>query len=57
MSVFIDIHKKIQRDYIKKNLSKDTQVFDHTQYDIYSTVTDFAKFLGWSTFAPLYTAI
>ncbi len=29
----------------------------NTPYPNYSTVTDFAKFLGWSTSVPLATAV
>lgn len=30
---------------------------DLDNLEVYSTVTDFARFRGWSTFAPRFTAI
>ena len=30
---------------------------EHLPLKLYSTVTDFARFLGWSTFAPRFTAM
>jgi hypothetical protein len=56
--VFVVNSKKMKNlDLNKKSETKSHFSYNLPMFFVYSTVTDFAKFLGWSTLQPLITAI
>jgi hypothetical protein len=57
--IFEGVKRTISKNVQKKNLLKlsKTLTDQPNTRSFYSTVTDFAKFLGWSTLQPRITAI